>query len=203
MSDSVETAPMPTRYSTVAIVLHWLIAVMILSLVFVGWWMEDLRYQAITGEVSFDFTQSIYNWHKTFGITVLILSLARLGWRLTHPVPALPETMTAWEKLAARGTHIAFYAMMIGLPIGGWVTASATNFPTKLFNIEGFLLPNLPVPQTEAFYEFASSAHGMGGWFVLLTAALHVAGALKHHFIERDGVLARMIPGLNIPTQKS
>ncbi|MEO1039304.1 MAG: cytochrome b [Pseudomonadota bacterium] len=189
------------RYSTVAITLHWIIAVMLVSMVFYGWWMEGLRDLAVDGEISFAEVQSAYNWHKTAGITILILSLARLAWRLTHPAPALPAGMKPWERLGARFTHIAFYAVMIGAPIGGWVTASATNFPSKLFNIEGLLLPRLPVPQTDPFYELAGSLHGAGGWVILVLLALHVGAALKHHFINRDGVLARMIPGLNMPAQ--
>lgn len=201
MTDTASTHT--SRYSTVAIILHWVIAACIISLVFVGWWMESLRHQAIAGEISFEFTQAVFNWHKTVGITVLILSILRLIWRLTHTPPALPDGMKWWEKAASHGAHGAFYVLMIGMPIGGWLAASATNFPTQLFNLPGFVLPTLPVPQTEAFYELASTAHGMGGFFILLVLFLHVAGALKHHFIERDGVLARMIPGLNTPKQNA
>jgi cytochrome b561 len=183
-----------TRYSTIAIALHWIIAIAILSVVFLGWWMEDLRHQAIAGDVSFDFVQAVFNWHKTIGISILVLSIARLAWRLTHPAPPLPETMKPWEKTVAKATHIAFYVMMIGLPLGGWATASSTNFPSKLFNIDAWLLPSLPVPKTEEFYEMISNAHAMGGWIIFLTVVLHVGAALMHHFIKRDDVLTRMIP---------
>jgi len=195
-------APAPTRYSLVAIVLHWLIALLLVSMVFYGWWMEDLRYAAINGEVGFGFVQGAYNWHKTVGIAILILSLARLGWRLTHPAPALPSGMKPWEKQIAKAMHIAFYAVMIGAPLGGWVTASASGLPSKLFNTD-LLLPDLPVPQTEGFAEITGSLHGAAGWVILVLLALHVGAALKHHFINRDGVLARMLPGLNIPSQNS
>ncbi len=190
-----------TTYTTVAIAFHWVIAIMLVSMVFYGWWMEGLRDLALTGEMTFAEVQAAYNWHKTAGITILILSLARLAWRFTHPVPPLPVPMKPWETILARFTHIAFYAVMIGAPIGGWVTASATNFPTRLFNIEGFDLPRLPVPQTEGFYELAGSMHGAGGWVILGLLALHAGAALKHHFLDRDGTLQRMIPGLNTPTQ--
>lgn len=188
-------------YTSVAIAFHWVIAIMLVSMVFYGWWMEGLRDLALAGEMSFAQVQAAYNWHKTAGITILILSLARLAWRFTHPVPPLPAHMKPWETILARFTHIAFYAVMIGAPIGGWVTASATNFPNRLFNIEGFDLPRLPVPQTDAFYELAGSMHGAGGWVILGLLALHAGAALKHHFLDRDGTLQRMIPGLNTPPQ--
>lgn len=189
-----------SRYTLVAILLHWLIAALLVGMVFYGWWMEDLRYAAINGDISFAYVQGAYNWHKTLGIAILLLSLARLGWRLTHPVPALPAGMKPWEKTIAKAIHIAFYAVMIGAPIGGWVTASASGLPSKLFN-SGLILPNLPVPQTEGFAELSGSVHGAAGWVILILLALHAGAALKHHLIDRDGVLARMIPGLNIPPQ--
>lgn len=200
MSDAV--AP-PSRYSAVAIALHWTIAVLLVSMVFYGWWMEDLRHAALEGEVSFAYVQGAYNWHKTAGILVLVLSLGRLGWRLTHPAPPLPAGMKPWEKLVARFTHVAFYAVMIGAPLGGWVTASSTQLPSKMLNLDWLLLPRLPVPQTDAFYEIAGSMHSAGGWAILILLALHAGAALKHHFVNRDGVLNRMIPGLNVPPQSS
>ncbi len=197
---AAETAPSPapsSRYTTVAIVFHWVIAIMLVSMVFYGWWMEELSIS----DDGVGFVQGAYNWHKTAGITILILSLARLGWRLTHPVPPLPAGTPGWQAFVARFTHVAFYAVMIGAPIGGWITASATRFPTKLFNADALTLPRLPAPQTDQFYELASSIHGAGGWVILTLLALHAGAALKHHVLDRDGVLQRMIPGLNVPSQ--
>lgn len=195
------TASTPSRYSSVAIILHWLIAIMLVSMVFVGWWMEDLREALFAGQGSIELTQSVYNWHKTAGIVILVLSLGRLGWRLTHPAPPLPAGMKPWEKLAASLAHYAFYGVMIGAPIMGWITASASSFPSKLFNLDGVLLPHLPVPQNPDFEHLTASIHGASGWIVLVLLALHAGAALKHHFLDRDGVLTRMIPGLNIPPQ--
>ncbi|MGJ3232228.1 MAG: cytochrome b [Oceanicaulis sp.] len=203
MSDAVAPSPAAPsgRYSAVAIAFHWVIAVLLVSMVFYGWWMEGLREQLFAGEVSVETVSGAYNWHKTAGILVLLLSLGRLAWRLTHKPPALPAHMKAWERLFARFTHVAFYAVMIGVPIGGYVTASSfgDNFPILLFN--EIALPKLLVPQTEAFQGFAGSAHGAGGWVILVLLAIHAGGALKHHFLDRDGVLTRMIPGLSIPPQ--
>ncbi|WP_440957599.1 cytochrome b [Oceanicaulis sp. LC35] len=195
------TATASSRYTTVAIILHWLIAAMLISLIFVGWWMEDLGAAARAGEVSFDFTRGVYNWHKTAGILVLVLSLVRLGWRLTHPAPALPSGMKPWEAFAAKAIHKLFYVVMIGLPLIGWLMVSNSSLPTRLFNIEGFNLPGLPVPDSEFLHEALESAHGAGAWVIIVLLALHAGAALKHHIIERDGVLTRMLPFVNVPKQ--
>jgi len=192
---------MTQRYSTIAIVLHWLIAIALVGMVFFGWWMEELREELNSGEASFELFQQVqaaYNWHKTAGILILVLSLARLGWRLSHPVPPLPETMKPWEAFAARAVHIAFYAIMIGAPIGGYALASSfgDTFPILAFNNPELALPKLPVPQTEAFQQMAGSAHGAGGWAILILLGLHAGAALKHHFLDKDDTLARMIPFL-------
>lgn len=193
MGETMSTTGHP-RYTAVAITLHWLMAALLVGMIFMGWQMEDMREMALAGEMSFAEVQAYYNWHKTIGISLLVLALARLGWRLTHKVPPLPATMKPWEAIAARATHIAFYAVMIGMPLVGWLTASATNFPSYIANNPALELPHLPVPN-EA-YEPLGSIHSAGAWVILALLALHVGAALKHHFVNRDDVLTRMIPFL-------
>lgn len=189
MSATAETK----TYTAVAISLHWLIAVLLVSLILFGWWMEDQR-EAIGSFEDFLEVKSAYNWHKTGGILVLLLSLARLGWRFTHPVPALPDGMKSWERLAARISHFTFYALMIGLPIGGYVAASSYGAEQPILLFDAIALPKLPVPQTEAFQAFSGSMHGAGAWVLIGLTALHIAAAMKHEFVDKDGVLARMMP---------
>lgn len=184
------------RYTAVAIGLHWILAALLIGMVFFGWYMEDLRDGLFAGTVSLDEVQQAYNLHKTTGIAILILSLARLGWRFTHKTPGMPEGMKAWEKLAAHSVHWAFYVLMIGMPIMGWITASASELPSFLFNNPDLPLPRLPVPQNEELHEVTASIHGAGGWPILILFALHVGAALKHQFIDRDGLIGRMIPFL-------
>lgn len=195
------TASGHSRYGVVSIAFHWTIAALIIGIIFYGWWMEGVRDAAFAGEAEFSTVSSVYNWHKTIGLTILVLSLGRLAWRLKHPVPPLPAHMNTLERGLARFTHIAFYVIMIGVPLAGYVTASAFGdaFPIKLF--DALTLPKLPVPQTEGFQETAGSLHGASAWVIFGVLALHVAGALKHHILDRDGVLTRMIPGLNVPKQ--
>lgn len=188
---------MSKAYTPVAIALHWVLAIAIISMVFMGWYMEDLREQLLTGgPATIAEVQSLYNLHKTVGLIILALSLFRLVWRLTHPGPGLPEGMKAWEKHLATATHWLFYVLIIGLPIGGWMASSASPFPSYLFNNPELAIPRLPVPQETGFEEAMGSAHGAGAWAILLLTALHIGAALKHQFIDRDNLLARMIPFL-------
>lgn len=182
------------RYTAVAIALHWILAILLISMVFFGWYMEDLRDGLFAGTVPLDQVQQAYNFHKTTGMLVLLLSLARLGWRLTHKTPGMPDGMKAWEKLAAHTVHGAFYVLMIGMPIMGWIASSASELPSFLFNNPDLPLPRLPVPQSEGLHEATASIHGAGGWPILVLFGLHAGAALKHQFLDRDGLLARMIP---------
>jgi cytochrome b561 len=189
-----ETAVRDTgRYTGVAIALHWLIAALLVSLILYGWALEDQR-ETITSYDEFLEVKSGFNWHKTGGILVLALSLFRLFWRFTHPVPPLPDGMKAWERIGARITHIGFYVMMIGLPIGGYMVASAYGSEQPILLFDAIELPKLPVPQTPEFQSFAGSMHSAGAWALIVLAGVHIAAAMKHEFVKNDGVLARMIP---------
>ncbi len=187
---------MTKTYTPVAITLHWVLAILLMLMVFMGWYMEDLREQMLAGEAPLDQVQAVYNTHKTIGLIILAMSFLRLYWRLRHPGPGLPEGMTGWERLAAQGTHWAFYAIMIGMPIGGWLASSASPFPAFFFNDPALPIPKLPVPQSEELAGQLGSAHGAGAWAFLILVGLHIAAALKHQFINRDNLLARMIPFL-------
>jgi cytochrome b561 len=181
------------RYTVVAMLLHWIIAAMILTNLFLGWRMSFLK-----GLAQFD----MFQLHKSVGITVLVLSVGRLAWRLLNPAPPLPAGMLGWEKAAAHGTHWLFYLMMIGMPLTGWamVSVSPWNIPTLLWHHIpwphiGFL-HDLPPGSKTTVDTVSGHIHlylAFGGAALI---ALHVGAALKHQFITRDGVLGRMIPGL-------
>ncbi len=139
----------------------------------------------------------IYQWHKSFGILVLVLSVVRLIWRLTHKAPPLPDGMKGWEIVFAKVTHIGFYALMIGVPLLGWAMISASRLPieNELFYL--IPLPDLPgISASEATEDRLKTLHEIGAKLILLLFVLHVAGALKHHFVEKDGTLGRMLPWL-------
>jgi cytochrome b561 len=178
-------------YTAVAKFLHWTIALAILGMIFLGWYMEDIPRN---DPLKFP----LFQWHKSIGITILLLSLFRLGWRWTHPAPPLPPRMKVWEKRLARFVVVLFYVLMIGIPFLGWavVSSSPLNIPTLLY---GFVpWPHLPIlPTLENKREISHTLgdiHGYLAYSVLALLCLHVAGALKHHFITRDDTLTRMMP---------
>lgn len=181
-----------SRYSRIAIILHWLIALLIIGQLAGG--LTMVRIPNEQAALKFQ----IYQLHKSFGVTILTLTLARLGWRLTHRPPALPATMAGWEKAAARGTHAAFYVLLIVIPLLGWayVSAAPLNVPTVLFGVIPW--PHMPffdgVADKKAVAELLEESHGLAAKTALALIILHAAAALKHHFIDRDDVLARMLP---------
>ncbi len=186
----------PQRYSSVAITLHWLIAILVLGQIAGGLFMSDLP----DNDAGLKF--ELYQWHKSFGFTILLLTLFRLGWRLTHRAPSLPDTMARWERLAARGAHIGFYVLLVIIPLVGWAVVSSSPFAgsvqTYLF---GFIhVPHLPffenvVDRKEVSHQFAE-LHEYLAFAMLGLLGLHVMAALKHHFVNRDGVLSYMLPFL-------
>lgn len=181
------------RYTGVAIALHWVLAALLISVILYGWWLTDQR-ETISSYEEFLELKSGFNWHKTAGILILLLSLFRLFWRLTHKVPPLPAGMANWERIGARISHIAFYGFMIGLPIGGYMAASAYGSEQPILLFDAIELPKFPIPQTPEMQQLTSTMHGSGSWALIALMALHIAAAMKHEFVKNDGVLARMIP---------
>ena len=122
---------MTARYSTVAIALHWLTALAILAMIPTGWWMSE----AIADPDSQAAAYRVFQLHKSIGITILLLSLIRLGWRLANPPPPLPLNLPRWEALLSKIVHVGFYVVMIGMPLTGWLTVSTSRIavPTLLY----------------------------------------------------------------------
>lgn len=175
--------PTSRRYATVSIWLHWIIAILVLGNI-AGAMIADNVDRATAGQ--------IMGVHKSIGLTVLILSILRLGWRLGHGTPPLSDTLAPWEKTLARIVHTLFYVLMIGVPLAGWTMTSAGDRPLAWFGIP---FPKLPVAKGP-LADFAHEAHVILGLSFLLLAVLHIGGALKHQFVNRDNELARMLPFL-------
>lgn len=171
------------RYSTVSLVLHWGIAALVLAQV----WLVTLHEAAPDGA-----PDPYIAWHKSVGLSILVLTLVRIGWRLMNPALPAPPGTPKWEKVVARTVHILFYVLLIAMPMTGWLASSAAGREIEWFGL--FPWPLLPV---EGGRETARSLMGlhelaMKGLYVLI--ALHVLAALKHQFLDRDNVLHRMIP---------
>ena len=142
-------------------------------------------------------TFALYQWHKSFGFLVLALAVLRLAWRFANPSPGLPDGMPAIERIAAHLGHAGLYALLLALPLSGWlmVSASPWGIPTVLFEV--LPVPHLPVPEALGGKAEAEAVlkelHEVLGFALLALVVLHVAAALKHHFINRDTVLRRMV----------
>ena len=176
------------RYTLTAIALHWVLAVAILSAFGVGLYIEGLPFSPAK--------LKLINWHKWAGVTILFLSVLRLLWRLTHRPPALPakidSAMPGWQRAAYHGTHHLMYLLFFAVPLLGWAYSSAKGFPIVWFGV--LPLPDLVAPNPE-LAEAIKPLHGLAAWGLIGLVVLHVGAALKHHFIDRDGLLERMRPG--------
>ena len=177
----------PPRYSAVAITLHWLLGLGIVALFGLGVYMADLPFSP--------WRMKLYNWHKWAGITLLALSVLRLLWRITHRPPALPaaitQAMPAWQNLAHHATHHLLYVLFFVVPLLGWAYSSAAGFPIVWFG--QITLPDF-VPADKALAELIKPLHELSAFALMGLASLHIAAALKHQWIDRDGLLERMLP---------
>ncbi|MFN0025068.1 MAG: cytochrome b [Parvularculaceae bacterium] len=191
------TAPTPAgrdSYTSVAIALHWLIALLAIGQIAGGLYMEGLPESADAERVA------LFQLHKSFGITILLLTLARLAWRLTHPAPPLPAAMPGWQKTAARGLHAGFYALLIGVPLGGWAVVSASPFAasvkTYLFGVVPW--PHLPffegVADRRGLAHDIAEMHELGAKVMIALIVIHIGAAMKHWLMDGDGVLESMLP---------
>ena len=169
-----------TRYTPVAVVLHWLLALDIVGTFGVGLYMADLPFSMTR--------LKLYNWHKWAGVTILALSALRLLWRLANRPPADPP-MPLWQARAAHGVHLLLYIAFFAVPLTGWAMSSAKGFPIVWFGV--LPLPDF-VPKDKELGELLASVHAALAWGLALLVLAHVGAALKHHFIDRDGLLARM-----------
>jgi cytochrome b561 len=168
------------RYTRTAISLHWLLALALFGLFGMGLYMTGLPMSPTR--------LKLYNWHKWAGVTVLALSFLRLAWRLTHRPPAV-MAMPAWQARAAHAAHVALYVLFFAVPLAGWAYSSAAGFPVVWFGV--LPLPDLVAPNRE-LAEAIKPLHKILALTLAAIVLVHVAGALKHQLVDRDGLLRRM-----------
>jgi len=172
------------RYTIIAIMLHWLIALAIVFMLWLGWNMDQ--------------NEARYQLHKSLGITILVLTIARTGWRLLNPPPALPAGLSNIEQLASRTVHIAFYALLLLMPLSGWLLVSTSydfDVPTVLYGT--LVWPDLPFVgglTNEAGHSAVKTAHESMSKLMVFLLVLHIGGALKHQLSAESGIIHRMIP---------
>jgi cytochrome b561 len=175
----------PARYDPVAMTLHWLIAAGVLALVVLGLWMIEIPKQPVGVRAYW------FNLHKSIGLTVGLLVLVRLGWRLTHRPPPLPSSTPGWQVNAARTAHVLLYACLVVMPLSGYLGSVFSGYPIRYF---GTVLPAWGW-KDEALKDLFSSVHYATAMTLIALASLHVLAALKHALVDRDGVFERMLPG--------
>ncbi len=171
------------HYNRVARNLHWTIGILVILNIAIGILHDPL------GEI-YKGTMGV---HKSIGLTVLVLALFRLYWRITHPAPPLPAAMPGWEKAAAHATHWIFYALMIVLPMSGWIFSSAGPYPIPYFGL--FEIPKLAVEKGSPIAGAAHEAHELLGYAWAGLLLIHIGAALRHHFLLKDDVLNRIWKG--------
>ncbi len=189
-----EAPPHGPGYSTLAIALHWLIAALVLANLAGGFLASDLLGSPLPADRALGLR--LIRLHQSFGLAILLLSLLRLGLRLVEGFPPLPAHMTPTERRLARGTHWGFHLLLLAIPFAGWAMVSARpgELPTLWFGLLAW--PRLPTGTDPGLATAAGEAHEALAIGAILLVALHVAGALKHQLLDRDDVLARMLPVL-------
>ena len=172
-------------YGHVAIGLHWLIAFAILATFALGLYMHELPLSPQK--------LKLYSWHKWAGVSIFLCVVLRLGWRLAHRPPALPAAMPAWQRIAAEATHLLLYLLMFAVPLSGWLMSSAKGFQTVWFGV--LPLPDL-LDKNQQLGDLLKEVHEALNFGMAGLVLAHAGAALKHHVIDRDEVLARMLPFL-------
>jgi cytochrome b561 len=192
-----------SRYGTVAMTLHWLIALAVLTNICLGLYHADFIPDNAPPDMQ-KFAFQIIQLHKSIGLTVLVLSIARLLWRLVNPIPPLPDGMSPALRVVAHATHFLLYVLIIAIPLSGWalVSASRLGLPTPYFGIfhwpNLWFLADLPGATKHALHPTLALTHTVLAWSAIVLIPIHVLGALYHQFLRRDDVLKRMIPGTKV-----
>lgn len=175
----------PAEYTRTAIGLHWIAAVLILGNLAFGLYMVDLPLSPAK--------LRYYSWHKWAGVTIFLLSALRMLWRLRQPAPALPAAMPDWQRKVAASSHHVLYVFFFAAPLSGWLFSSAAGFPTVYFGV--LQLPDL-VGKNPELADVLKVIHRVANYALAALVVLHVVAAVKHHLVDRDEVLARMLPFL-------
>lgn len=174
---------MSQRYTRTAIALHWLMALGLIGTFALGYYMPGLALSPTK--------LKLYSWHKWAGVTLFFLVLLRLAWRQTHPAPALPASVPAMVQMASHAMHWLMYALMIAIPLSGWLMSSAKGFQTVWFGV--LPLPDL-LDKDKALGDSLTQLHEALNFTLLGLVIVHTGAALKHHLIDRDDVLTRILP---------
>ncbi len=170
-----------TSYHFISKIFHWIVGLMMLGLLTLGYYMSGLEGSP--------FKYGLYGWHKSFGILVLMLAVLRLTWRFYLGAPEGLGTHKRWEKILSKVTHVVLYGAIFAMPLSGWLMSSAGGHGVKFFGL--FKMPAL-MAKNKAWGGVFNQTHEILGYMILASVILHVAGALKHHFLDKDETVRRM-----------
>jgi cytochrome b561 len=175
---------MQSRYSHTNQALHWVTAACMFAILPLAWVMVNAKEGA-------PFSAALFNWHKTLGVVVLLITAYRITWRFFDPPPPYPPQVAAWDRLLAHTVYWLFFAVMIFMPVTGFLTSAYGTHGLKLFN---WISTPQPVAPDKGLSQFFGSLHVWGQWAVYALIALHLAGVVMHAIWGKDGVLGRMLP---------
>lgn len=177
-------------YGSISKFFHWTIFLLVLVMIVFGF---------LLGDIPKEWKGLAYNTHKLIGLTILLLMLLRTYWALRNPKPKLPNSVPLWQVAFARLNHFLLYLALLAMPIAGWIMSTAADKAPKLF---GYTLA-LPINPNETLSETAGYAHQILAYTIIALASIHILAALKHHFINKDNVLKRMLPGYKVESKKA
>ena len=182
VTDASGDAPMPLKYDRMLVLLHWVLAMGLFYQLGLGLWMEDIPKDPPGVRAEW------FNLHKSIGICLGFLILWRLGWRVTHSVPAPPIGNTEFQNKLSQWVHRLLYVCMVILPLSGFMGSSFSAYPVKFF---GLPLPKLWEPSPEG-KELFSTIHEVTAFLMMIVIILHISAAVWHQWVKRDGLLSRM-----------
>lgn len=173
-----------TQYSRIARLIHWTMALLILAMIPVGVLMTQ-------PDLDRSLQNTLFIFHKNIGILLLVLIVLRIGYRLTHRPAPLPSDLPEWQHRAAGLSHLAIYALLLIMPVAGYIRVKAGGFPIE--SLDSLGMPSL-VMRSDALAEIAKSIHYLGGFVLAGLVAMHIGAALHHGVVRKDGVFSRMWP---------
>jgi cytochrome b561 len=172
----------PYHYGLISRALHWTIGILILA---------NLALGLLFDKIPMPTKIAVINIHKATGVTVLVLMIARLLWRLAEGFPREPDGLPKWQQILARAVHLAFYPLLIALPLTGWLASSAAGYPVNFFGL--FTLPLLPIEKSKDISHLFNEAHSLLAYITIGLLVLHIGAALWHHFVEKQKIIRRML----------
>ncbi|MBC7490172.1 MAG: cytochrome b [Glaciimonas sp.] len=176
----------PMRYTSTAIIVHWLVALLIFAAFGIGWYMTGIA--GLTPQ-----KLKLFSWHKWLGVTIFGLAVIRMAWRLLHPAPTLSSDMSRWQRQAAHLTHQLLYVLIIVIPLTGYFYSSASGIPVLYLGL--FHMPTI-IAKSDQLKSILGSTYVWLNYLMAVIVVVHVLAALKHQLIDRDGTLIRMLPFL-------